>query len=114
MEYKNEKLYLDFYLNPNYFKLSSIGPMLIQNLSYIRNRLSDAEWFSVENSIHLVATYRLTQYGKDSASNFYIEVRTSLRDISVSQKMKRNLYGPKQYIKNESIIGIKKISMIKY
>ncbi|PTM38005.1 TIR domain-containing protein [Leptospira borgpetersenii serovar Javanica] len=89
LEYKNEKLYLDFYLNPNYFKLSSIGPMLIQNLSYIRDRLSDAEWSSIENSIHLVAAYRLTQYGKDSASNFYIEVRTSLRESSVSQKMKR-------------------------
>ncbi|EMO31434.1 TIR domain protein [Leptospira santarosai str. HAI821] len=89
LEYKNEKLYLDFYLNPNYFKLSSIGPMLIQKLSYIHGRSSDAEWSSIENTIHLVAAYRLAQFSKDSASNFYLEVRTSLRDASVSGKMRR-------------------------
>ncbi|AXR66280.1 TIR domain-containing protein [Leptospira mayottensis] len=89
LEYKNEKLYLNFYLNPNYFKLSSIGPILIQKLCYIRGRSSDTEWSSIENAIHLVGAYRSTQFSKDSASNFYLEVRTSLRDISVSRKMQR-------------------------
>lgn len=89
LEYDKEKLYLDFYLNSHSFKLSSVGPLLIQKLFFIHERLSSTEWASVENTIHSVAAYRLAKYSKDSVSNFYLEVRTSLQDAPVSAKMQR-------------------------
>lgn len=84
--YKSEKLYLRFYIDPIFFRVVSLEPILIQRLPEIHKKVSE-EWSQVENTIFMIGNYRKSFFGDDSASNFYLEIRTALKGLPVSSKM---------------------------
>lgn len=84
--YKSEKLFLRFYIDPIFFRVVSLEPILIQRLPEIREKVSE-EWSQVENTIFMIGHYRKSFFGDDFASNFYLEIRTALKGLPVSSKM---------------------------